>query len=420
MPGIIDDMVASAGSVSAPAPLTTTAEEGGLGGDGLDLLRVDGLLTPEELGWQQKVGSFVRERIAPTADGDFEDRYFRVELVRELGDLGVLGMHLHGYGCAGANAVSYGLACLELEAGDTAWRTFASVQGSLAMSAIAKFGSQEQKQQWLPEMAAGRAIGCFGLTEPDGGSDPAGMTTFARRDGSSDQADWVLTGVKRWIGLGSVADVAVVWAQTEDGVRGFVVPTGTPGFVAADITNKLSLRASIQCDLTFDDVRLPAAAVLPGVVGLRGPFSCLGEARYGIIWGVLGAARECLAAAVSRSQTRRVFGKALAEFQLTQAKLADGAVEYSKGLLLALQIGRLKDAGALRPAQISVGKLNNVREALEIARTCRTILGGDGVTSDFPVMRHMANLESVRTYEGTDEVHTLVIGQALTGFRAFS
>jgi len=386
------------------------------GDDALDLLRVEQLLTPEERRWRDSVRAFVRDRIAPTADEDFENRHFRVELVRELGALGVLGMHLTGYGCAGAGAVSYGLACLELEAGDTAWRTFVSVQGSLAMSAISTFGTDEQKQRWLPDMAAGAAVGCFGLTEPEGGSDPAAMTTFARRDGS----DWVISGRKRWIGLGSVADVAVVWAATDSGIRGFLVPAGTPGFVAADITNKLSMRASIQCDLALDDCRLPADAVLPGASGLRGPFSCLNEARYGIIWGVLGAARACLSAAVQRSRSRRVFGRPIAEFQLTQAKLADMSVEYSKGLLVALQIGRLKDAGALVPAQISVGKLNNVRQAIEIARTSRTILGGDGVTSDFPVMRHMANLESVRTYEGTDEVHTLVIGQALTGFRAFS
>ncbi|EKX64412.1 acyl-CoA dehydrogenase family protein [Streptomyces ipomoeae] len=374
------------------------------------------LFTAEETAWRDKVRAFSRERIAPTADADFEDRHFRRELVRELGGLGVLGMHLDGHGCAGAGAVSYGLACLELEAVDSAWRTFVSVQGSLAMSAISKWGTEEQKTRWLPEMAAGRAIGCFALTEPDGGSDPKSMRTTARRDGGG---DWVLDGAKRWIGLGSVADVAVVWANTEDGVRGFLVPAGTPGFTATEITNKLSLRASIQCDLRFDDCRLPADAVLPGATGLRGPFSCLNEARYGIIWGVMGAARECLSAAVERSRERRVFGKALAELQLTQQKVADMAVEYQKGLLLAVHIGRLKEAGALAPAQISVGKLNNVREALTIARTARTILGGDGVTSDFPVMRHMANLESVRTYEGTDEVHALVIGHAVTGHRAF-
>ncbi|GCB52333.1 acyl-CoA dehydrogenase family protein [Streptomyces sp. NL15-2K] len=374
------------------------------------------LFTVEELRWRDRVREFTAKHITPVVDADFEDRHFRLELVRGLGELGVLGMHLEGHGCAGAGAVSYGLACMELEAGDTAWRTFVSVQGSLAMTAIAKWGSDEQQRRWLPGMAAGRTIGCFALTEPDGGSDPAGMRTVARREGG----DWVLNGAKRWIGLGSVADVAVVWAATEEGVRGFVVPTDTPGFVPRDITNKLSLRASIQCDLSFEDCRVPADAVLPGVIGLRGPFSCLNEARYGIVWGVMGAARECLRAAVERSTSRRVFGRPLAEFQLTQQKLADMAVEYQKGLLLALHLGRLKEDGRLAPAQISVGKLNNVREALDIARTVRTILGGDGVTSDFPVMRHMANLESVRTYEGTDEVHALVIGQALTGHRAFS
>ena len=379
-------------------------------------LELDDLLTAEELRWRELARTFTRERIIPVADADFEDRHFRREFVAELGALGLLGMHLEGHGCAGAGAVSYGLVCLELEAGDTAWRTFVSVQGSLAMSAIAKWGSQEQKQRWLPDLAAGRAIGCFGLTEPDGGSDPAAMKTFARRDG----ADWVLDGAKRWIGLGSVADVAVVWAATDEGIRGFLVPAGTPGFTATEIGNKLSLRASIQCDLEFQNCRLPADAVLPGVIGLRGPFSCLNEARYGIVWGVMGAARECLGAAIERSTSRRVFGKALAGFQLTQQKIADMAVEYEKGLLLALRIGRLKEAGRLVPAQISVGKLNNVREAIRIAGTARTILGGDGVTSDYPVMRHMANLESVRTYEGTDEVHALVVGHALTGHRAFS
>lgn len=384
-------------------------------GTGLEL-EIDGLLTAEELRWRDRVRAFTARRIVGVVDADFEDRHFRRELVGELGELGVLGMHLDGHGCAGAGAVSYGLACLELEAGDTAWRTFVSVQGSLAMSAIAKWGSEDQKRTWLPPMAAGQAIGCFALTEPGGGSDPAGMTTYARRDGS----DWVLNGAKRWIGLGSVADVAVVWAATDEGFRGFLVPAGTPGCTATEITNKLSLRASIQCDLAFEECRLPAEAALPGATSLRGPFSCLNEARYGIIWGVMGAARECLRASIDRATTRQVSGRPLSGFQLTQQKLADMAVEYQKGLLLALHIGRLKEAGALTPAQISVGKLNNVREAIAIAGTARTILGGDGITSDFPVMRHMANLESVRTYEGTDEVHTLVIGQALTGSRAFS
>ncbi len=419
MPATVESITAeSVTAQSAGAGLTTAAGSTSIDTDAIesDLMGVDGLLTAEEIGWRDKVRSFVQDRIMPTAEEDFENKHFRIELVREMGELGMLGMHIEGYGCAGAGAVSYGLACMELEAGDTAWRTLISVQGSLAMAAISMFGSEEHKTRWLPEMAAGRAIGCFGLTEPHGGSDPAGMKTYARRDGT----DWVLTGSKRWIGLGSVADVAVIWAATDDGIRGFVVPTDTPGFLATDITNKLSLRASIQCDLTFDECRLPAEAVLPEVKGLRGPFSCLNEARYGIIWGAMGAARNCLEVTTRRAKTREVFGRPLAEFQLTQSKLADMSVEYSKGLLLALQIGRLKDAGTLIPAQISVGKLNNVREAIEIARTCRTILGGDGVTSEFPVMRHMANLESVRTYEGTDEVHTLVIGHALTGHRAFA
>ncbi|MFY7563950.1 acyl-CoA dehydrogenase family protein [Streptomyces sp. WI04-05B] len=394
---------------------TTSAAELRTGAPALDL-DCEHLFTGEEIAWRDKVRAFARERIVPVVDADFEDRYFRHELVEELGRLGVLGMHLEGYGCAGAGAVSYGLACLELEAADSAWRTFVSVQGSLAMSAISMWGSEEQKQRWLPGLAAGRAVGCFALTEPGGGSDPKSMRTVARRAGG----DWVLDGAKRWIGLGSVADVAVVWAATAEGVRGFLVSTDTPGFTATDITNKLSLRASVQCDVLLDGCRLPRDAVLPGATGMRGPFSCLNEARYGVVWGVLGAARACLRAAVDRSRERRMFGKALAELQLTQGKVADMAVEYQKGLLLAAHIGRLKEAGTLAPAQISVGKLNNVREALSIARTARTILGADGVTSDFPVMRHMANLESVRTYEGTDEIHALVIGQAVTGSRAFA
>lgn len=395
------------GEPSAPATTTSSAEE---------FMGLDATLRAEELDWRDKVRRFVAERVKPVVDDDFERGYFRHELVPELGALGVLGMHLEGYGCAGASAVSYGLACMELEAGDTAWRTFVSVQGSLAMSAISKFGSEEQKQRWLPGLAAGELIGCFGLTEPGGGSNPAAMTTRARRDGD----DWVLDGRKRWIGLGSVADVAVVWAGTDQGVRGFLVPRDTPGFTAEDITNKLSLRASIQCELALDGVRLPADAVLPDVSSLRGPFTCLNEARYGIIWGVMGAARDCLDAAVGYSQEREVFGRPIAGFQLTQGKLADMAVELEKGVLLALHIGRLKDAGRLSPEQISVGKLNNVREAIAIAGSARSILAGEGVTSRFPVMRHMANLESVRTYEGTDEIHTLVIGHGLTGVRAFT
>ncbi|MEO7007049.1 MAG: acyl-CoA dehydrogenase family protein [Terrimesophilobacter sp.] len=376
---------------------------------------IDALLSAEERGWKTRVRRFANERIVPTIEQDFEDRHFRVELVGELGRLGVLGMHLDGYGCAGAGAVSYGLACLELEAADSGWRTFVSVQGSLAMSAIHRFGSEEQKQQWLPAMAAGAAIGCFGLTEPSGGSDPAGMLTTARRDGD----DWVLNGSKRWIGMASIADVAIVWAKTEDGVRGFLVPAGTAGYRAVPIENKLSMRASIQCNLFFDECRLPASAMLPRARGLSGPLSCLNEARYGIVWGAMGAARSCLESAIGRSTSRQVFGKPIGAMQLTQQKLADMFVEYEKGMLVALHIGRQKEAGTLTHAQISVGKLNNVREAIAIAGTARSILGGDGITSDFPVMRHMANLESVRTYEGTDEVHALVLGRELTGLNAF-
>jgi len=384
---------------------------------------LDALLTPEERDWQQRARTFAQERILPVIEEDFENAHFRRELIAELGAAGFLGMHLTGYGCAGAGAVSYGLACLELEAADSGWRTFVSVQGSLAMSAIAKYGSEEQKQTWLPRMATGDAVGCFALTEPQGGSDPAAMTTTARRDGD----DWVLDGAKRWIGLASLADVAVVWARVDDpalgeggrAVRGFLVPTSTPGFTATPITGKLSMRASVQCDVALDGVRLPAEAMLPGAEGLSGPFDCLNEARYGIIWGAMGAARSCLEAALERATSREVFGRPIGANQLTQAKLADMLVEVEKGILLALHLGRLKERGALTPAQISLGKLNSVREALEIAHQARTILAGDGITNAYPVMRHAANLESVRTYEGTDEIHQLVIGRALTGLSAF-
>ncbi|MGV8913117.1 MAG: acyl-CoA dehydrogenase family protein [Rhodoglobus sp.] len=380
-----------------------------------NLLGLDALLTDEERGWQAKARTFAAERVSPTIDKDFEDAVFRREFVAELGSLGMLGMHLSGYGTAGANATSYGLVCYELEAADTAWRTFVSVQGSLAMSALAYFGSEEHKQQWLPVLASGASIGCFGLTEPTGGSDPAGMLTRAARSGD----DWVINGSKRWIGLGSVADVAIIWAQTDEGVRGFVVPTDTPGFRAVDIDNKHSLRASIQCDLFFENLRLPASALLPEARGLSAPFRCLNDARYGIVWGAMGAARDCLDVAIERSKTRLAFGKPIGAMQLTQLKLADSFVEYEKGMLLALHLGKLKDAGALTPEQISVGKLNNVREAIRIASAARSILAGDGITGDFPVMRHMNNLESVRTYEGTDEIHTLVLGRALTDQAAF-
>ncbi|MEP6480257.1 MAG: acyl-CoA dehydrogenase family protein [Rhodoglobus sp.] len=373
------------------------------------------LLSDEERAWQAKARAFATECILPTIEQDFEDKHFRRELVTELGALGVLGMHLSGYGTAGAGAVAYGLVCMELEAADSGWRTFVSVQGSLAMSAIHKFGSEAQKQRWLPGMAAGELIGCFALTEPTGGSDPASMTTTAVRDGD----DWVITGAKRWIGLASIADVAVVWARTADGIRGFLVPTDVTGFSATPIDGKLSMRASIQCDVVLDAVRVPEEARLPDAEGLSAPFACLGEARYGIIWGVMGAARTCLEAAIARSTSREVFGRPIGGMQLIQQKLADSFLEYEKGLLLALHLGRLKEVGALTADQVSVGKLNNVREAIAIASTARSILAGDGVTSEFPVMRHMANLESVRTYEGTDEVHTLVIGRALTGLAAF-
>ncbi len=324
-------------------------------------------------------------------------------------------MHLTGYGCAGTNAVSYGLACLELEAADSGVRSLVSVQGSLAMFAILKFGSEDQKQRWLPGMAAGELIGCFGLTEPDFGSNPAGMRTRARRDGDK----WVLDGTKMWITNGSVADVAVVWARADDGIRGFIVPTDTPGFSAPKIGGKLSLRASITSELVLDGVRLPADAVLPDVTTLRGPLSCLNEARFGIVFGALGAARDCLETAIAYAADREIFDRPLASFQLTQAKLADMALELQKGFLLALHLGRLKDNGRLQPQQVSLGKLNNVREALEIARTCRTILGANGITLEYPVLRHANNLESVLTYEGTSEIHQLVIGQALTGHSAF-
>jgi glutaryl-CoA dehydrogenase len=332
-----------------------------------------------------------------------------------MGEKGLLGMHLSGYGCAGKSAVEYGLACMELEAGDSGLRTFVSVQGSLAMSAIHKFGSEEQKNEWLPRMAKGEAIGCFGLTEPEAGSDPASMKTFARKEGS----EWVLNGRKRWIGMGTIADVAVVWAQTDDGIRGFLVPTATQGFSARDITGKLSMRASIQCELFLEEVRLPEGAMLPEAEGLKGPFACLNEARYGIVWGAMGAARDCFECALEYSKGREQFGKPVAGFQLTQKKLVDMMVEINKGTLLALHIGRMKDEGILRPEQVSVGKLNNVREAIEIAREARTILGGNGVTLDYPVIRHANNLESVLTYEGTNEVHTLILGNALTGVPAF-
>ena len=359
---------------------------------------------------------YVDERIKPHVGEWYEKGELPArELAKELGDLGLLGMHLEGYGCTGASATAYGLACLELEAGDSGIRSLVSVQGSLAMFAIWKHGSEEQKKEWLPRMAAGEAIGCFGLTEPDFGSNPADMRTRARKDGS----DWILNGNKMWITNGSIADVAVVWAQTDEGVRGFVVPANTPGFSAPVIHKKMSLRASVTSELVLDDVRLPESAMLPEAKGLSGPLSCLNEARFGIVFGAMGAARDCLETARDYAQSREIFDKPLAAFQITQTKLADMALELGKGTLLALHLGRLKDAGNITPQQVSVGKLNNVREAIAIARECRTILAAAGITLEFPVMRHANNLESVLTYEGTSEVHQLIIGQTLTGHSAF-
>ena len=386
----------------------------------LELLGVDHLLSEDERDVQAAVRDFVTTRVKPHVAGWFERGEIDRGLMGDAGSLGLLGMHLEGYGCAGTNAVSYGLACLELEAGDSGVRSMVSVQGSLAMFAIWKFGSEEQKQTWLPGMARGELVGCFGLTEPDFGSNPAGLRTRAKRDGDG----WLLNGTKMWITNGSIADVAVVWAATDEaegakGIRGFLVPTGTPGFSAPKIGHKLSLRASVTSELVLEDVRLPGDAVLPEVAGLRGPLSCLNEARFGIVFGALGAARDCLESALDYAATREIFDRPLASFQLTQAKLADMALELQKGFLLALHLGRLKDDSRLEPRQISLGKLNNVREALQIARECRTILGANGITLDYPVMRHANNLESVLTYEGTSEVHQLVIGQALTGENAF-
>jgi glutaryl-CoA dehydrogenase len=402
--------------------MATTAKQADTGTplqpEASDFLDIDAHLSDGEIGVREKVRSFVRERIKPNIEGWYDEAVFPKEIVPEFAELGLLGMHLSGYGCAGRSAVEYGLACMELEAGDSGLRTFVSVQGSLAMSAIHKFGSEEQKQEWLLQMARGEAIGCFGLTEPTAGSDPANMKTFARKKGS----DWVLNGEKRWIGLATIADVAVVWARTDEEknpVRGFLVPTDSAGFSARDITPKLSMRASIQCDVTFEDVRLPEGAMLPEARGLGGPFACLNEARYGIIWGAMGAARDCYESALAYAVEREQFGRPIASFQLVQEKLANMLIEVGKGTLLALHIGRMKDAGTLRPEHISFGKLNNVREAIEIAREARTVFGGNGVTLDYPPMRHMSNLESVRTYEGTDEVHTLILGGAITGIPAF-
>ncbi|ANY25097.1 acyl-CoA dehydrogenase family protein [Gordonia terrae] len=385
------------------------------------LFALDSLLDADEIAIRDSVRDFAASKLRPHIAEWFEEaRLPARDIARELGGLGALGMHLEGYGCPGMSAMSYGLACLELEAVDSGIRSLVSVQGSLAMFSIHHWGSEEQKNEWLPRMAAGEAIGCFGLTEPDFGSNPSGMRTHAKRDGD----DWVLNGTKMWITNGSIADVAVVWAQTDladspGGIRGFVVPTDTPGFSAPEITKKMSLRASVTSELVFDEVRLPASAMLPKAEGLRGPLTALGEARFGIIFGAMGAARDCLESAIDYAQSREVFDKPLAGYQITQTKIADMALEVGKGHLLAYHLGRLKDRGELTPEQVSTGKLNSTREAIAIARECRTILGANGITLEYPVIRHANNLESVLTYEGTSEVHQLTIGRALTGASAF-
>jgi glutaryl-CoA dehydrogenase len=380
-----------------------------------DLLQIDDQLGDEERLIRDTVRAFVTDHVLPEIADWFEAGILPRPVLTELGKLGLFGMHLTGYGCAGTGPIAYGVACRELEAADSGVRSAASVQGSLAMFPIWEYGSEEQKEEWLPRMAAGDAIGCFGLTEPDHGSDPSSMRTHAVRDGS----DWVLNGTKMWITNGSIADIAVVWASTDDGIRGFLVPRGTRGFSARDIHKKMSLRASITSELVLDSVRLPSSAVLPGVTGLRGPLSCLTEARFGIVWGVTGAARTCLETAVSYATTRTQFGRAIAEFQLTQSKLAWMAVSLYQAQLLALHLGRLKSAGTLTPVQVSAGKMANARTAIDIARTSRTILAANGVTLEYPVIRHANNLEAVITYEGTEEIHALALGQALTGMSAY-
>jgi glutaryl-CoA dehydrogenase len=384
--------------------------------DPLDFLALDALLDDEEKAIRDTVRQFVREQVTPYVGEWFEQGILPRELIAELGKLGLFGMHLEGYGLPGASAVAYGLTCLELEAGDSGVRSAVSVQGSLAMFAIWRWGSEEQKERWLPPMHTGEAIGCFGLTEPDAGSDPGSMRTHARRDGT----DWILNGAKMWITNGTIADVAVVWARVDDGtIRGFLVEKGTPGFTAPEIHHKLSLRASVTSELVLQDVRVPEASLLPGATSLRGPLSCLNEARYGIVWGAVGAGRACLESALDYAKDRIVFGKPISAYQLTQQKLAEMALEVNRGTLVALHIGRMKDNGTLRQEHVSMGKMGNVRGAIEVARSARTILGGNGITLEYPVIRHANNLESVLTYEGTHEVHTLVVGQALTGQSAF-
>lgn len=381
-----------------------------------DLYNTDRLLSEEERLVRDTVRKFVHDRVLPIIGEHFEAGTFPRDLIPEIAELGLLGMHLEGYGCAGLSAVCYGLACQELEAGDSGLRSFVSVQGSLAMFPIWAFGSEGQKQHWLPRMARGEAIGCFGLTEPDFGSNPAGMRTSARRDGNS----YILNGTKMWITNGGIAELAVVWARAEEGIRGFLVERGTPGFTTSDIHQKLSLRASVTSELHFEDCRVPAENMLPNVRGMHGPLSCLNEARYGIAWGAIGAARACYEVAIDYAKSRIQFDRPIASFQLVQQKLAIMATELVKAQLLALQLGRLKDEGLLHPVQISIAKRNNVREALKTAREARSILGANGITLEYPISRHMNNLESVFTYEGTDDIHTLIIGQAITGLNAFS
>jgi glutaryl-CoA dehydrogenase len=394
--------------------VNVTANETAL--EPLDFLAIDALLDDEEKAIRATVRQFVHDRVLPEVGEWFEQGILPRELAGEVGRLGLFGMHLEGYGLPGASAVAYGLTCLELEAGDSGLRSLVSVQGSLAMFAIWRWGSEEQKERWLPPLHTGEAIGCFGLTEPDAGSDPASMRTHARRDGT----DWILNGTKMWITNGSVADVAVVWARTEEGaVNGFLVEAGMPGFEAPEMKRKLSLRASVTSELVLEDVRVPEANRFPEIASLRGPLSCLDEARYGIVWGAVGAGRACFESALEYAKQRLMFGKPIAAYQLTQAKLAEMALELNRATLVALHIGRMKDAGTLRPEHVSLGKMGNVRGALEVARSARTILGGNGITLEYPVIRHMNNLESVLTYEGTHEVHTLVVGQALTGESAF-
>jgi len=383
--------------------------------DPRDFLGIDALLDDEERLMRDTVRRFVADKVVPYVADWFEGGYFPRELGKEMGAMGLLGMHLDGYGCSGTSNVAYGLACCELEFGDSGTRSFVSVQGSLSMFPIWAYGSEEQKQQWLPGMAAGDLIGCFGLTEADAGSDPSSMRTVARHDG----ADWVLNGSKMWITSGGLSDLAVVWAKAEEGIRGFIVPRNTPGFTTNDIHKKMSLRASVTSELVLDDVRLPADAVLPGVVGLKGPLSCLNEARYGILWGAVGAARACYEAALDYAKQRMMFGKPIAGFQLIQRQLVEMMVAVNEGMLVALHIGRMKDRGPIDPAHISFGKFDNVRRALEVARTARSVLGANGITLEYPAIRHMNNLESVYTYEGTNEIHTLIMGQAITGISAF-